>query len=153
MAMLTPGRARSSRLRTALESTGATTAIRLVAKYSGVFPSRLAFLTAAICSQSAEAKTSARAPCSSWVRRAWLPAKLNVTATLGLSASKASATARNGSASDAAANTVNVSAGVASCDATAAHPPAATARTNADAASASARNLEFIKSRVLVGHT
>ena len=144
MATLTPGRARSSSLCTALDPTGATTASRLVAKYSGVFPRRLAFLIAAICSQSADAKTSARAPCSSWVRNAWLPAKLNVTLTPGWSASKASATARNGSASDDAANTVTVSSGAASRAAAAAHPPVATASANAAAASASAKKPEFI---------
>ena len=82
-AIRTPGRPRSASVRTASDPAGAATVSRLAAKYTGVLPASPAFFTAAICSQSAAANTSATAPCSSCVRRVWLPAKLNSTRTPG----------------------------------------------------------------------
>src|SRR5262245_65708364 len=54
----------------------------------------------------AAAKTSAGAPSLIWVASAELPAKLNVTLTPGLAASKSLPIWVNDSVSDAAANTV-----------------------------------------------
>src|SRR5262249_44047935 len=62
-----------------------------------------------------EAKTSAFAPCSSWVRSAVEAPKLNLTVTPGLACVKAGPISPNASVSDDAANTVRSprSAGVA----------------------------------------
>src|SRR3990172_7859612 len=59
-----------------------------------------------ICWRSALAKTSARAPCSSCVRRVGLPPKLKTTSTRGWAARKAADISWKASVSEAAAKTV-----------------------------------------------
>ena len=73
--------------------------------YAATWPARL---SDSMWRRSAEAKTSARAPCSIWSRNTWLPAKTRVTSVSGCAASKAVSMSRKASASDDAAKTCNV---------------------------------------------
>ncbi len=64
--------------------------------------------TASIFVPLAEANTSAGAPCWIWVTSVCEPAKLNVTVTPGLAASKACPISLKASVREAAANTFSV---------------------------------------------
>src|SRR5919204_2721096 len=97
------GLARSSRLLTPFGLPCSTTIwSRLLAKFLGV-PTRS--LTLSMLVVSAEAYTSAGAPCWIWVARAWLPAKLKVTLVPPLAAVKSPPSLVNAAVSEAAANT------------------------------------------------
>jgi hypothetical protein len=63
-------------------------------------------LTLSMLGKSAEANTSAGAPCWIWVASAWLPAKLKVTLVPLLAAVYRSPSWLNAAVSDAAANTL-----------------------------------------------
>src|SRR6266508_1114928 len=76
---------------------------RLLANTRGG-PTRLATLSMLLV--SAEANTSAGAPCWIWVASAWLPAKLKVTLVSGCAAVKSLPSLANAAVSDAAANTL-----------------------------------------------
>ena len=67
--------------------------------------------SASMCLRSAEAKTSAAAPCSICARSSWLPAALLTTLTPGWSASNRRASRANASLSDAASKTTSSPAG------------------------------------------
>src|SRR4029453_12833834 len=98
------GLARSSRPLTPLGLPFSTTIWSwLLTKFCGV-PTRS--LTLSMFGMSAEANTSAGAPCWIWVARAWLPAKLKVTLVAPLAAVKSSPILVKVAVSDAAANTL-----------------------------------------------
>src|SRR6266508_851156 len=76
---------------------------RLLAKFCGVATRSV---TLPMLVVSAEANTSAGAPCWIWVASAWLPAKLKVTLVPPLAAVYCSPILVNAAVSDAAANTL-----------------------------------------------
>ena len=81
-------------------------ASRLVAKISGSFALLPASVSLVMLLLSAEANTSAGAPCPIWATNSDDAAKLNVTFAPGYSAVNASPTSVNAAVSEAAANTV-----------------------------------------------
>src|SRR5262245_15839867 len=98
------GLARSSRPPMSLGLPCSTTIwSRLLAKFWGV-PTRS--LTLSMLVVSAEANTSAGAPCWIWVARAWLPAKFKVTLVPPLAAVYCSPILVKAPVSEAAANTL-----------------------------------------------
>jgi len=77
-----------------------------LAKVTGV-PTKPAFTSLRMLVVSADAKTSAGAPCVIWATRALEPAKSYVNARLGLAATSVFFAALNALVSDAAANTLS----------------------------------------------
>src|SRR6266536_1824618 len=101
---LRSGRARSARPLTPLGLPLATTICRrLPANTCG--PSTRS-LTLPMVLESADANTSAGAPCRIWVASAWLPAKLRVTRTPGWERVKSASSLANAPLSDDAASTL-----------------------------------------------
>src|SRR5262245_32461715 len=136
------GLARSSRPPMSLGLPCSTTIwSRLLAKFWGV-PTRSVTLSMLVV--SAEANTSAGAPCWIWVARAWLPAKLKVTLVPPLAAVYCSPILVKAAVSEAAANTL-ISAGAATPE----PPPGSSspphpASTSAATASAAARRVRYL---------
>lgn len=84
---LTPGLARSAKEPMLRGFPGAVTMTSvLAAKFVGFPASSPALTTVSICAVSADANTSALAPCVSWVASSEEPAKSNSTPLPGLSA-------------------------------------------------------------------
>src|SRR5215207_9036547 len=135
---LRSGLARSARALTPLGLPFSTTmASRLLAKFWEVATRSL---TLSMLVMSAEANTSAGAPCWIWVARAWLPAKLKVTLSPPLAAAYWRPSSVKASVRDAAANTVSSDGAVAPESASGSSPPQA-ASSRAAAASAAARRV------------
>ena len=102
-----PGFARSANEAICFGFPGGVTMVRvLVAKLTGSPVTRPASTALVMLFVSAEANTSAGAPCVSWVTRSEEPAKLNVTFVPGLSFSIWAPNSVKVAFSDAAANTV-----------------------------------------------
>src|SRR5215211_4872086 len=127
---LRSGLARSARALTPLGLPFSTTmASRLLAKFWGVATRSL---TLSMLARSAEANTSAGAPCWIWVARAWLPAKLKVTLSPPLAAAYCRPSSVKAAVRDVAANTLS-SDGVSGLELPPASPPQAASSSAATA--------------------
>src|SRR5215213_4224604 len=112
---------------------------RLLAKLWGV-PARPSTLS--MLSRSAEANTSAGAPCWIWVARAWLPAKLKMTLSPPLAAAYCRPSSVKAPVRDAAANTLS------SDGAVGAEPPSGSSPPPPQAASSRAAAASTAASRI-----
>src|SRR5581483_2770098 len=103
-----PGWARSARPVMCLGLPGATTISSLLRAKTRGASTRPASTSFCMLFWSADANTSAGAPCWIWVTSAWEPAKLYVTVRWGAFEASVAFSAVNASVSDAAANTVRL---------------------------------------------
>ncbi len=105
-----PGFSRSASVAMCFGFPGATAiSSRLRANVFGVW-TRPASTSSCMLEVSAEAKTSAGAPCWIWATRAWEPAKFNVSERAELPAARFAFSISNGFVNDAAANTLRAPA-------------------------------------------